>query len=154
MFPKEFEEAEPIAVREPALFSHVAYDVGIVDSRFFEELRDNKKIMGIRCPKCNCVYVPPRMNCKKCFSELQDWVEVSDKGTLLTYTVIYEPGVHQPMELPYALGIIALDGADTGLMHCLGEVDFGQLKVGMRVQAVFKEQRQGNILDIKYFKPL
>lgn len=36
----------------------------------------------------------------------------------------------------------------------LGEVDFDQLKIGMKVQAVFKEERVGNILDIKYFKPL
>jgi len=28
------------------------------------------------------------------------------------------------------------------------------LRIGMRVQAVFKEERAGSILDIKYFKPL
>jgi uncharacterized OB-fold protein len=36
----------------------------------------------------------------------------------------------------------------------LGEVDPEQLRVGMRVQAVFKEKREASILDIKYFKPL
>jgi uncharacterized OB-fold protein len=28
------------------------------------------------------------------------------------------------------------------------------LSIGMRVEAVFKEERAGNMLDIKYFKPL
>ena len=154
MFPRELEEAEPLVARQPALFTEVFYDVGIIDSRFFAELRDNKRIMGIRCAECNCVYVPPRISCRKCFSELKEWVEVSDTGTLLTYTIVYEPGVHQPMELPYAIGIICLDGADTGLVHCLGEVNPGQLTIGMQVQAVFRERREGNILDIKYFRPL
>jgi uncharacterized OB-fold protein len=34
------------------------------------------------------------------------------------------------------------------------EVDFGQVHIGMRLRAVFKEEREGSILDIKYFKPL
>ena len=154
MFPRELEETEPVVIRQPGMFSDTLFDVGVIDRRFFAELRDSKKIMGIRCPTCNRVYVPPRISCKKCFSELKEWVEVSDKGTLLTYTIVYEPGFHQPMEPPYAIGIILLDGADTGLVHCLGEVAPEQLRIGMRVQAVFKEEREGNILDIKYFKPL
>lgn len=154
MYPKELEEAEPIIARQPSVLSEAIYDVGTIDSRFFAELRDNKKIMGIKCPTCNRVYVPPRVVCKECFHELKEWVEVSSRGTLLTYTVIPEPGIHQPMQPPYAIGIIQLDGADTGLIHCIGEAEFGQLRVGMRVRAVFKEEREGNILDIKYFRPL
>jgi uncharacterized OB-fold protein len=52
------------------------------------------------------------------------------------------------------MGIIKLDGASTGLMHLLGEVDLNSIGVGMRVKAVFRDERQGNYLDIKYFKPL
>jgi hypothetical protein len=58
------------------------------------------------------------------------------------------------MEPPIIYGIIRLDGADTGLVHMLGEVDLEQVKVGMRLQAVFKEKRVASVLDIKYFKPL
>jgi uncharacterized OB-fold protein len=52
------------------------------------------------------------------------------------------------------MGIVKLDGADTGLVHLLGGVDIGKLRVGMRMQAVFREKRQGNYLDIEYFRPL
>jgi uncharacterized OB-fold protein len=58
------------------------------------------------------------------------------------------------VEPPLVYGIIQLDGADTGLVHMLGEVEPEQLRIGMRVQAVFKEERVASILDIKYFKPL
>jgi uncharacterized OB-fold protein len=58
------------------------------------------------------------------------------------------------MATPIVYGVIQLDGADTGFVHMLGEVDSEQLRIGMRVQAVFKEKREASILDIKYFKLL
>ena len=132
------------------------YSAGAVGSRFLIELRDNKKIMGTRCPTCNLVYVPARSACRDCFGELSEWVEVSQKGTLLTYTVTYQSNPIQPVEVPIAYGIVQLDGADTGLVHMLGEVDPAQLKVGMKVKAVFKvkKERVASMLDIKYFKPV
>ncbi|MCK4361795.1 MAG: Zn-ribbon domain-containing OB-fold protein [Dehalococcoidia bacterium] len=130
------------------------YSAGAVGSRFLIELRDKKRIMGTRCPACNRVYIPARSICKDCFGQLDEWVEVSSKGTVLTYAIDYEVKPIQPVEHPIIYGIIQLDGADTGFVHMLGEVDPEQLRVGMRVQAVFKKEREGNILDIKYFKPL
>ena len=130
------------------------YSAGAVGSRFLTELRDSKRIMGTRCPACNRVYVPARSVCKDCFGQLDEWVEVSDKGTVLSYSVCHQLNPVQPVEAPLVYGIIQLDGADTGLVHMLGELDFEQLRIGMRVQAVFKEERAASILDIKYFKPL
>lgn len=132
------------------------YAVGALGSRFFIELRDNKKIMGIRCPQCKLVYMPPRSVCGKCFSQLSEWVEVSDKGTILTYTVVnYKEATHPPdVNPPFVYGVVQLDGADTGITHLISGVDPEKVTIGMKVQAVFKEKREGNILDIKYFKPL
>jgi len=132
------------------------YSAGAVGSRFLIELRDNKRIMGTRCLKCNLVYVPARSVCRDCFGQLSEWVEVSNKGTLLSHAIARQPTPVQPVPPPIIYGIIQLDGADTGIVHMLGEVDPTQLKVGMRVKAVFKtkKQRVASILDIKYFKPL
>ena len=59
---------------------------------------------------------------------------------------------------------ISADGTSTlesgpimgGIMHLMGEVDPQDVKIGMRVQAVWKapEEREGAITDILYFKPL
>jgi uncharacterized OB-fold protein len=130
------------------------YSAGAVGSRFLTQLRDRKRIMGTRCLDCNRVYVPARSICKDCLGQLKQWVEVSDKGTLLTYTVCNVPNPVQPTEAPLIYGIVQLDGADTGFVHMLGEVEPEQLRVGMRVKAVFKEEREASILDIRYFKPL
>ncbi|UCD56770.1 MAG: Zn-ribbon domain-containing OB-fold protein [Candidatus Hydrogenedentota bacterium] len=128
--------------------------VGEYASRFYVELRDNKKLWGTKCSKCEKVMVPPRNFCGKCFVPVTEWVELKDTGTLQTYTVVhYEvPGI-QPMKPPYAYGIIKLDGADTGFVHIIAGTDLGKLKAGVKVRAVFGDDRQGNLLDIKYFKP-
>lgn len=132
------------------------YSAGAVGSRFLIELRDNARIMGTRCAQCHRVYVPARSICKDCFGQLKEWVKVSDKGTLLTYAVDQVAKPTQPAPTPIIYGIIQLDGADTGFVHMLGEVEPEDIRVGMRVRAVFKpkEQRTASILDIKYFKPL
>lgn len=129
---------------------------GALGSEFCRRLRDNKKITGVKCSQCRKVYVPPRSVCATCFNNLSELVEVSSKGTLLTYTVIhytYSPN-YQPADVPYACGIIQLDGADTGLCHLLGEVDLDKITIGIRVEAVFKDKGEGNILDIQYFRPV
>lgn len=130
------------------------YSAGAVGSRFLIALRDKRKILGTKCTVCNRVYVPARSICKDCYGQLDEWVEVSTKGTLLTYTVCQMPNPVQPSDIPIIYGIVQLDGADTGFVHMLGETDPEQLRIGMRVQAVFKEEREASILDIRYFKPL
>ena len=128
--------------------------LGRVGSRFYREIRDRCKIYGIKCPQCKLVFVPPKENCPRCFSRMNEWIELGNTGTLMTYTMIrYSVPFIQPLEPPYALGIIQLDGADTGFTHLLGEIDFDELEIGLRVQAVFREVREGNLLDIKYFRP-
>lgn len=148
---KKEEEAVILSTRIVLPFS---YSVGRTASRFFIELRDNKRIMGTKCPNCGRVLMPPRRYCGKCLTEAGEWVEVGDKGTLVAYTVLYRSSSNLPKKPPFAYGIIKLDGADTNLVHILGEVDLDKIKPGMRVQAVFKDQREGNILDIDHFKPI
>lgn len=131
------------------------WHAGRVGSRFYEEIRDHCRIWGTKCPECGWVYLPPREMCPRCFHDIQEWVEIDNVGTLLTYTLVRYavPGI-QPQEPPYALGIIKLDGASSGLVHMLGEVGFDDIRVGMRMQAAFRDERKGDYMDIKYFKPL
>lgn len=150
---KQKEAREPTVI--PGwIIAPYKYTVGKVASKFFTELRDNKRILGLKCPDCKRVLVPPRSTCDRCFSKLEDWVEVDNKGVLETYTIVnYSLPIH-PADCPFAYGIVKLNGAGTGLACLLGEVDLQHLKIGMQVEAVFKEKREGNILDIKYFKPI
>jgi uncharacterized OB-fold protein len=141
-------------VAEGRLAMPYRYFPGPIATRFFVELRDNQRIFGIRCPKCDMVYVPVESTCGRCFEKLEDWIEVGKEGVLRSYTVThYSLPVH-PVCTPIMYGLIKLDGADTGFLHFLGEAEPEDLRMGMRMEAVFKEERVGNILDIKYFRPI
>jgi len=129
------------------------YYAGPVATRFYDALEGERKILGLRCPACRKVFVPPRGTCGACFREMDQWEEVGPGGELLNYTVVHYTEPIQPMPAPLVYGIIRLDGADTGLVHMLGELDPAAVRIGMRVTAVFASEPQGNILDIRYFKP-
>jgi uncharacterized protein len=144
---------EEILIKERKFDSIFSYDAGATRSKFLTELRDHQKILGIKCPQCHQVYVPPRAVCYKCFCDMNEFVEVSTTGTLITYSIVYRSEPFYPVEPPFVFGIIKLDGADTGLAHFINEVDLQYIKEGMRVTAVFKKERIGSILDINYFKP-
>jgi len=147
-------QQEEILVAERDFDSIYSYDAGAVRSRFLIELRDNQKITGTKCPKCKLVYVPARSSCNKCFGSLSDFVEVANTGTLTTFSVVSSPQPYYPAKPPFIYGVVLLDGADTGLVHLIGGVKPEAVKIGMRVQAVFNQERKGSILDIKYFKPV
>jgi len=130
------------------------YSMGTLASQFFVKLRDSKKISAAKCPACGSVTVPPRSTCPKCFSKITGLEELSGKGTLLTYTVVHYDSSVQALKPPYAIGVIKMDGADKGITHFIGEVDFKKLKKGMKLEPVFRDKRQGSMLDIEYFRPV
>lgn len=136
--------------------AHSRYYAGQAGSRFYRVLRDEKKILASPCPHCNLVFWPPRTTCGRCFAKLkvEDMVEVGPQGTVKTFTrVVYEEPVH-PVPVPFYYAVVKLDGADTGMPHFLAGIDFDDIYIGLRVEAVFAQERQGNILDIRYFEPV
>ena len=133
--------------------------LGPVNTRFFEEFKQ-KRIMGTCCPSCERVLVPARKFCPRCFQELSQWVQVSDTGTLETWALVNLKFSGQVIEPPYISASIRLEGADVGFIHQIGGVDVHdlekareQVKIGMKVRAKWREERQGNIHDIEYFEP-
>jgi uncharacterized OB-fold protein len=132
------------------------YTVGIAGEQFFRAIRDRGVIMGTVCPTCDLTYVPPMLYCEQCFAELEEWVEVGTRGTVYTYTVLGVSLEDKPLEEPEVLALIKMEGVHGGLVHKLGEVKPEEVGIGMPVEAVFKsrKEREGSILDIKYFKPI
>ena len=134
--------------------------MGPTITRFFEGFQE-KRILGTRCDACGRVLVPARAFCSRCFKDMDEWVQVKDEGVLRTWVLINFPYEGQPLEPPYIIGVIELDGSDNGFPHFVGgfpqyDIEFlkDRVTIGMRVKAVWKEGRDGNILDIAYFRPV
>jgi uncharacterized OB-fold protein len=66
------------------------------------------------------------------------------------------PTTGEMLKIPFAVGIVLLDGAQVILQHQLEETDPEKIKPFMRVEAVIKPkaERKGNIYDIVHFKTI
>jgi len=153
-------ENKPIEQLQETFTHPMPYEwsIGIYGSKFFHEIRENRRFVGIKCNSCGKVYVPPRRVCGPCFRELKDLVPLSDSGVITAFSVVNYPfidpntGAQRP--IPYTYGYIKIDGADNIFSHIINETNLDKIKVGMRVNAIFKErsEMEGNIQDIKYFE--
>ena len=134
------------------------WSAGTYGSKFLTAIRDDKTILGIRCPKCDKVYVPLRRVCGPCYEEMTELVPVSSEGTLVSFSVVsfgfVDPSTGEQKPVPYGYAIVHLDGADSYLIHYVDETDPAKMKAGDRVRAVFEEDRTGSLLDIKHFEML
>ena len=127
-----------------------------VTATFFRALRDDGKLLGIRCPECGRVLVPPREFCDRDFCRTTDWIELSLEGTLELFTIVYQPVKGLP-EPPYVIAYVRPDGADTAVANFLGGVDLSdraaaleRLKIGNRVRIVLQEDRVGRMIDFQF----
>jgi uncharacterized OB-fold protein len=148
----ELSRWEPL-VHESQINVPYEWWAGETAGRFFKGIRDEQKIFGTECTQCNKVFVPPRKSCPECFAEKTTWVEVGPEGELVAFTVARRQLAALPKKAPVIFGLIRLDGADTALLHRVGEVKPGKVQIGMRLAAKFSDTRKGGILDIDYFRP-
>lgn len=150
-----FKGIEPM-IRNSKISVPYSWWAGDTASKFFISLRDEQKIIAPRCGKCGKVFMPPRKVCPACFTENTEWVNISDEGTLVSYSVARRQleSIPQDKKVPVIWGLIKLDGADTAMLHFLDGVNPGEVAIGMCVKAVFAESRTGSIRDISHFKPV
>ncbi len=151
-------EAEKLEFFNPKVPLDFQYNnrVGIGIERYLRGLGE-RKILGSKCPQCGKVAVPPRTVCGKCSATMGEFVEVSQEGTLENFTVGHVQLVKgqrlEKAESPYVVGLVRLDGVDSLLLARISGVDPSDLKVGMRVKAVWRDEVQGDYADLDHFQP-
>jgi long-chain acyl-CoA synthetase len=129
---------------------------GTALAKFYNALRTEGKIYGIKCPKCHGVQCPPKSFCGICYVECTEYVELPNVGVLELFTTVYMEFPGQPRKPPYTYGYIKIDGSHTHIYHIIEEIEEKDIRVGMRVEPVWEdpENRKGTLYDIKYFKPV
>jgi uncharacterized OB-fold protein len=122
-------------------------------SKFFIEIMNNKKLMGTKCIKCGKVWMPPRINCSECYESVE-WIEMNQTGTIQISTIVWYTTSAFIKAVPYAIGFIKLDGADTSLFQGIFSENLvpSKVKKGQRVKAVFSKKREGKMTDF-FFVP-
>ena len=91
-----------------------------------------RQFLTQKCLACNEVFFPPRSHCPQCLGNDLEWVELSDKGTLHSWTQVYM--ARSEFDTPYLLGLVDLSD---GLGRITGKIigaEAGQLRIGMPVK--------------------
>ena len=112
-------------------------------------------LLGARTGDDGKVYFPPREADPATGKELDQFVELPDKGTVTTFAIINIPFAGQKIKPPYVAAYILLDGADIPFLHLVTEIDAADVRMGMRVQAVWRPQEEWGlgIDNIEHFRP-
>lgn len=154
---KEKDFRERVIAVEHTVRAEYEWDTGIAMSHYLAGLQEGK-ILARTCFECRRILVPPRMFCEQCFRPTDEWVEVKSTGVVNTFSICYVTWDMRPLKIPELPAVIEIDGASKGIgiMHKLGNVDPGDVYIGMKVRAVWKkpEEREGSILDIRYWEPV
>ena len=113
-----------------------------------------RELIGRRCPECTRLYLPPRGSCPTCGVRTTEQVPIGQRGTVTTFSVIRIPFEGQILDPPYAAAHVLLDGADTPLLHIVGDCDVDTVRMGMRVEAVWAEDLAPTLASVRYFQPV
>jgi uncharacterized protein len=124
------------------------------ESRYLRALAAGK-IIGQRCPACGKVYVPPRGACPTCGVPTATDVELPDTGTVTTFCVVNVPFQGQRVPVPYVAAAVLLDGADIPFQHLVLGCAPEDVRMGMRVRAVWRPPEQWGTTseNIHHFEP-
>jgi uncharacterized OB-fold protein len=146
--------AAPGAV-DDVLDATYRWDAGEAMGAFLEAMFEGRIVATI-CEQCGRTLVPPRKFCERCFRPTDRWTQVPDTGTVQTFSICHVRWDMEPLDPPEIPAVIRLDDtSEGGFLHKLGEVEPGDVRIDMEVEAVWKDpaERTGSILDIAYFRP-
>jgi uncharacterized OB-fold protein len=145
---------EPVKYVEATVRLPYHYVAGDYRARYLQALKD-KQILGSKCSKTGKVFVPPIVASPESFAPADDLVPVADRGVVTTFCIVSIPVIGRNVELPYVAASVALDGADISIYALIQECKPADVRMGMRVEAVWKPdgERQGDHEDILYFRP-
>lgn len=66
------------------------------------------RLIGVRCRSCGSLFYPPRSFCRNCLSRSVEEVELSGRGTVLSFTTIRVPPEPWKGREPYQIAVIEL----------------------------------------------
>lgn len=134
--------------------------MGTAIPRFWREIQSRYNLVGTKCGNCGKVDFPPRSVCPDCGRKSvgkMTTYKLGGKGSVVTYTTIYDAPSQFDMQKPYVMAIIQMDEG-VRLTSQLIDVKPEDVTIGMKVQATFRKLGQeGDAGVIHYgykFRPM
>lgn len=110
------------------------------------------KLMATRCRSCQALHWPPRPLCPVCHSQDLVWEQMSGRGQLVAFTVVYvaptamlQAGYSR--EHPYIAGLVRLVEGPTVSAQIIGAdpLHAESIRIGADVQVAFLDRHGENL---------
>jgi uncharacterized protein len=156
--PDVTDDRDPVTMLVSPSSLEIQHTASLPESTFLRGLEEGKLIGAYAIlddGEKGKVYFPAREADPATGKQLTEFVELPDKGTVTTFAIINIPFAGQRIKPPYVAAYVLLDGADIAFLHLILEIDAADVRMGMRVQAVWRPREEWGlgIDNIEYFKP-
>jgi uncharacterized protein len=108
-------------------------------TRPFWEAATRHELVMPRCKTCDHLFFYPRSECPRCLSNHLEWMQVSGRGRLHTYTVVYQPAnAAFRDDTPYIYAVVQLDEGPRMVSNVV-PCDLDAVRVDMPLEAIFDD---------------
>jgi len=102
--------------------------------RFYERLREGR-LSTTRCSHDGELHWPPRTACPTCHTEELDWVDLPEGGHIYAFSAVLAGApLGMETEVPFAVGLVDLDGAPLRLFGRIEGRPWTELGIGQPVR--------------------
>jgi uncharacterized OB-fold protein len=153
--PPDVAEEPPVTMITTPVRLRYEHTTSPEESSYLRALAEGR-LLGQHCPACGKVYIPPRGACPTDGVPTTGEVELPDTGTVTTFCVVNVPFQGQRVQPPYVAAQVLLDGADITFQHLILGCEPDQVRMGMRVRAVWKPREEWATTpqNIDHFRPM
>jgi len=147
-------DQEPVTMIVTPIALTIQHTASHEESAYLRAIAEGK-LLGARTGETGKVYFPPHGADPATGLPTTEFVELPDKGTVTTYAIINIPFQGQRIKPPYVAAYVLLDGADIPFLHLVADIDAHEVRMGMRVEAVWRPRDEWDfgIDNIEYFRP-
>jgi uncharacterized OB-fold protein len=108
-------------------------------TRPFWEAAKRHELVIPRCTTCDHLFFYPRSECPRCLSTHLEWVRVSGRGRLHTYTIVYQPAnAAFRDDAPHIYAVVQLDEGPRMISNVV-QCAIDAVNVDMPLEAVFDD---------------
>lgn len=147
-------EQDPVTMIVTPVSLTIQHTASHEESAYLRAIAEGR-LLGAKTGKNGKVYFPPHGADPATGQPTTDFVELPDKGTVTTFAIINIPFQGQRIKPPYVAAYVLLDGADIAFLHLVADIDAHEVRMGMRVEAVWRPREEWGfgIDNIEYFRP-
>jgi uncharacterized protein len=121
---------------------------------YWDATREGKLLIK-ECRSCGRAFFYPRNHCPRCWSTDTAWREASGRGTVYTFTIVYQNDLPPFRDrLPYVVAIVELDEGVRMTSNIEG-IAPEDVRCGMPVLVAFREEQRSedDVVSIPVFGP-